>query len=130
MDSNTEIVLEEEPTTEPVESPTATEPVIRPLPFSFAKRHGVLIREVIDGHADTVYRTGTSPLSLAEARRFAGVPLKLSRVTADAFDAMLQQAYEQGSHKAMQMVGDLDEHTDLSQVAQEAAGAVGSSRER
>jgi general secretion pathway protein E len=32
---------------------------------------------------------------------------------------MLQQTYEQGSHKAMQMVGDLDEHTDLLQVAQE-----------
>jgi general secretion pathway protein E len=58
-------------------------------------------------------------LSLAEARRFAGVPLRLTRVTPVAFDAMLQQTYEQGSHKAMQMVGDLDEQTDLLQVAQE-----------
>ncbi|MEX0975802.1 MAG: type II secretion system ATPase GspE [Woeseia sp.] len=91
----------------------------RPLPFSFAKRHGVLIRQISDGKADTVYRTGTSPLSLAEARRFAGVPLKLTRVTPAAFDAMLQQTYEQGSHKAMQMVGDLDEQTDLLRVAQE-----------
>ena len=91
----------------------------RALPFSFAKRHGVLIREFDAGVAHAVYRSGASPLSLAEARRFAGVPLKLTRVTAEAFDAMLQQTYEQGSHKAMQMVGDLDEHTDLLQVAQE-----------
>jgi general secretion pathway protein E len=97
----------------------AEEPVARALPFSFAKRHGVLIREIDGGVADTVYRSGTSPLSLAETRRFAGVPLRLTRVTADAFDGMLQQRYEQGSHMAMQMVGDLDEHTDLLQVAQE-----------
>ena len=118
MESHTEIVLEADSATE--SDPVATEePVARALPFSFAKRHGVLIRKIDDGVADTVYRTGTSPLSLAEARRFAGVRLRLTRVTAEAFDGMLQQTYEQGSHKAMQMVGDLDEHTDLLQVAQE-----------
>ena len=112
MESHTEIVLEGDGARE-------SNPVVRTLPFSFAKRHGVLIRELDGGVADTVYRSGASPLSLAEARRFAGVPLRLTRVTAEAFDGMLQQAYEQGSHMAMQMVGDLDEHTDLLQVAQE-----------
>ena len=112
MESHTEIVLEGDGARE-------SNPVARTLPFSFAKRHGVLIRELDGGVADTVYRSGASPLSLAEARRFAGVPLRLTRVTAEAFDGMLQQAYEQGSHMAMQMVGDLDEHTDLLQVAQE-----------
>ena len=79
----------------------------------------MLIREVVDGVADAVYRAGTPPLSLAEARRFAGVKLKLTRVDADAFDNILQQTYEQGSNKAMAMVGDLDDQTDLLQVAQE-----------
>ncbi|HSD68123.1 MAG TPA: type II secretion system ATPase GspE [Woeseiaceae bacterium] len=91
----------------------------RTLPFSFAKRHGVLIRDISDGRADTVYRSGASPLGLAEARRFAGVPLQLTRVSGDAFDAILQQCYEQGSHKAMQMAGDFDGQTDLLQVAQD-----------
>ena len=91
----------------------------RTLPFSFAKRHGVLIRDIADGRADTVYRSGASPLSLAEARRFAGVPLQLTRVSGEAFDAILQQCYEQGSHKAMQMAGDFDGQTDLLQVAQD-----------
>lgn len=118
MESHSEIVLEVDSVTEP-DSVVAEEPVARALPFSFAKRHGVLIREIDGGVADTVYRTGTSPLSLAETRRFAGVPLRLTRVTAETFDGMLQQTYEQGSHMAMQMVGDLDEHTDLLQVAQE-----------
>jgi general secretion pathway protein E len=118
MESNPEILLELE--TEPAEEITlAEETPGRALPFSFANRHGVLIREFADGIGHAVYRTGASPLSLAEARRFAGVQLKLTRVSADAFDGMLQQTYEQGSQMAIQMVGDLDERTDLLQVAQE-----------
>jgi general secretion pathway protein E len=118
MESHSEIVLEVE-TDAATGSATDQEPVARALPFSFAKRHGVLIRGIDGGVADTVYRTGASPLTLAETRRFAGVPLRLTRVNAEDFDGMLQQTYEQGSHMAMQMVGDLDEHTDLLQVAQE-----------
>ena len=91
----------------------------RVLPFSFAKRHGVLIREFAKESADAVFRSGASPLSLAEARRFVGVPLKLSRVSSEDFDALLQESYEQGSHKAMEMVGGLDNEFDLTQVAQE-----------
>lgn len=118
MESSSEILLELEP--DPVEEIIlAGEPAGRSLPFSFAKRHGVLIRDTANGVAQAVYRAGASPLSLAEARRFAGIPLKFTRVSAEAFDGMLQQSYEQGSHMAMQMVGDLDEHTDLLKVAQE-----------
>ncbi len=89
------------------------------LPFSFAKRHGVLIRKFGTDSADVAHRPGASPLSLAEVRRFAGVPLKLSRVSTEVFDALLQSSYEQGSHKAMQMVDGLNEDIDLDQVAQE-----------
>ena len=103
----------------PHEESASEEPVARALPFSFAKRHGVLIRDVSEGVADTVYRKGALPLSIAEARRFAGIPLRLTRVTPGEFDGLLQQTYEQGSHKAMQMVGDLDENVDLLQAAQE-----------
>ena len=121
MESDSEIVLETEevPVIEVDDGASDGESSLRPLPFSFSKRHGVLIREIRDGKADAVYRTGASPLSLAEARRFAGVPLQLTRVSADAFDALLQQTYEQGSQMAMQMVGGLDEDIDLLRVAQE-----------
>ena len=113
VDPDTEIVLE----TAPADVEATGEH--RALPFSFAKRHGVLIREFSRESADTVCRPGASPLSIAEARRFAGVPLKLSRVSAEDFDALLQESYEQGSHKAMEMVGGLDDEFDLTQVAQE-----------
>ena len=72
MAANSEITLEAQPE-------QAAETHARTLPYSFAKRHGVLIRSINDTEADTLYRSGVTPLSLAEARRFAGVPLKLLR---------------------------------------------------
>ena len=71
MDSNSEIILELEPDVAVTDS-EAPESAARVLPFSFAKKHGVLIRDAEDGVAQAVFRTGASPLSLAEARRFAG----------------------------------------------------------
>ena len=121
MEEDTEVALEmkEIAVAEIDGSISTTNPDSGLLPFSFAKRHGILTREIKNDKANTVYRTGASPLSLAEAQRFAGVPLQLTRVTSEIFDAILQQTYEQGSHKAMQMVGGLDENIDLLQVAQE-----------
>jgi general secretion pathway protein E len=91
----------------------------RALPFSFAKRHGVLIRQIDDVKGEAVYRSGASPLSLVETRRFAGVPLTLTRVSAEVFETLLQESYEGDRKNAAQMVDGLDEDFDLSQVAQE-----------
>jgi general secretion pathway protein E len=113
MSSDSEIILA---SGEALENTGA---ILRVLPFSFAKRHGVLIRSIGKETADAVYRPGATPQSLAEVRRFAGVPLQLSRVSVEVFDALLQESYEQGSHKAMQMVDGLDDDMNLSQVAQE-----------
>ena len=113
METNSEIVLESSET-------AAAEPEPRrALPFSFAKRHGVLIQDLNTDGGTLVYRHGTAPLSLAEARRFAGVPLRMSRVSGEDFDELLQAAYEQETSNAAQMVDSLDEEFDLSQVAQE-----------
>jgi general secretion pathway protein E len=113
-EAETDIVLE---TPAEIELEAAAEQ--RALPFSFAKRHGILISEMTPDGADAVYRAGASPLSIAEVRRYMGVPLKLSRVSPDIFDSMLQASYEQGGQKAMEMVGGLDDEFDLTQVAQE-----------
>ncbi len=113
MEANNEIVLELEQEGEPAEVPQ------RFLPYTFAKRHGVLIRDIDDQQAEAVYRSGVSPISLAEARRFAGVPLSLTRVSADEFDTSLREFYEQERTNAAQMVDGLDEDFNLSQVAQD-----------
>ncbi len=90
---------------------------LRTLPFAFAKRHGVLIQELRDGVAQAIYRRGASVRSLAEARRFAGIPISFREVDAPMFDARLQAAYE--SDAAMTMVEGLGDETDLMAVAQQ-----------
>lgn len=112
MQEETEIILGDAAS---AEEPSAG----KALPFSFAKRHGILIRELHDDSADVVFRNGASPVSIAEARRVAGVPLKLSRVSDEVFDALLQESYEGGSHNAIQMVDGLNDDIDLDQFAQE-----------
>ncbi|MEO0421369.1 MAG: type II secretion system ATPase GspE [Pseudomonadota bacterium] len=89
----------------------------RYLPFPFAKRHGVLISAYEDGKAHLYCREGVSLSSLAEARRFAGVPLVPTRVSSERFDQLLREAYESGSNNAMQMVEGLNDETDLNLVA-------------
>ncbi|MGD9388798.1 MAG: type II secretion system ATPase GspE [Gammaproteobacteria bacterium] len=91
----------------------------RLLPFAFAKRHGILIISLEDERGEAVCRPDIKPLSVAEARRFARVPLQLREVSEEEFDTRLQQAYESGSNAAMQMAEGLESDTDLSQVAQE-----------
>ena len=112
MQSDTEIILE-------TDADEPTEVARKVLPFSFAKRHGVLIREFGTDSADVVYKSGASPLSLAEVGRFSGVPVTLSQVSDEVFDSLLQASYEQGSQQAMQMVDGLDDEIDLDQVQRE-----------
>jgi len=90
----------------------------RRLSFAFAKRHGVLVKKVVDGHAECVYRVGASPLALAEVRRFLRVPIAIERVDEASFDAMLRESYEAGSD-AMQAVEGFEDTTDLAHLAQE-----------
>lgn len=87
------------------------------LPFTFAKRHGVLIQDAANGRATAVYRSGAAPQSLAETRRFAKMPVDFREVDADAFDLRLQSAYESGA--AMTMAEGLDHEADLFEVAQQ-----------
>ena len=91
----------------------------RPLPFTFAKRYGVLVRSLSDAEADVVIRDGVSPLSVAEVRRHLRRRLKLERVDAERFEVLLREAYEGGSGSAMDAMGGLEEETDLANLAQE-----------
>jgi general secretion pathway protein E len=91
----------------------------RPVPFAFAKRHGVLIRALSEDSVDAVIRKGASPLAIAEVRRHLRRPLKIEQVDAAQFDALLRQAYESGSSAAMDAMGGLEDETDLADLAQD-----------
>ncbi|CAK0747081.1 Type II secretion system protein GspE [Gammaproteobacteria bacterium] len=88
------------------------------LPYSFARRHGVILEGGDDGPTATVlYRPEVSVRTLAEVRRFAGRPLRLRRIEVERFEVALQRAYEQDSGQAMRMMGDIEEDLDLQRVA-------------
>jgi len=91
----------------------------RRLPFAFAKRHGVLVREIVEGRAHCVFRAGASPLAVAEVRRFLRLPVTIERASDEDFDKLLQAAYEGGSSDAMNAAGGLEETTDLAFLAQD-----------
>lgn len=102
----------------PDEAGGSVAPTVRPLPFAFAKRNGVLVGDVNQDHVIVFIRPGVSSTTLAEARRFIGMPLRFESLEIDEFDARLQKAYEQHSGEAMQMMDDLDDEADLFAIAQ------------
>jgi general secretion pathway protein E len=97
---------------------TTAAPPERRLSFAFAKRHGVVVTRFHDGVAECACRADTSPLAIAEVRRYLRTRMKLERVDENVFDALLRTAYEGGSD-AMQAAEGLEEATDLAHLAQE-----------
>ncbi len=93
----------------------------RHVPFTFARRHGVLVTAVEDGVARVAHRANAPRLALTEVRRVMGVPLALRAVGDPDFDRLLAVVYEQGSDDAAQAMEGLDGDTDLSRVAQQLA---------
>jgi general secretion pathway protein E len=90
----------------------------RRLSFAFAKRHGVVVTRFVDGVAECACRSDTTPLAIAEVRRYLRTAMKVERVDEPVFDSLLRTAYEAGSD-AMQAAEGLEEATDLAHLAQE-----------
>ena len=87
------------------------------IPYGFAKRHGVLVNAVRDGHAVVLCRNGVRPVALTELRRHLGIPLIIDYVPGERFDLLMNAFYEQDSRQAIQMVETIGEELDLFRVA-------------
>jgi general secretion pathway protein E len=88
------------------------------LPFSFAKRHGLLVHGYEDGQALTLVRNDADPASLSETRRFIDCPLRTEIVTPEVFDARITEFYERESQSKITMVDGLADD-DLFRAAQD-----------
>lgn len=86
------------------------------LPYSFAKRHGVLL-EPHSGGLLLVQRNGASMMAIAEASRKAGQKISSETVSNDEFDARLTRHYEGDTGQAIDIMDDLGEGMDLEQLA-------------
>ena len=90
------------------------------LPFGFARRHGVAVLGLApDSKARVACRPDLKPEALLELRRFLGVPLQPEQVSAERFEALLQQLYEGGGEDSRSMAADIDQRLDLKQLADE-----------
>ncbi len=111
---------------EVIQDPQLADAGPRKIPFAFAKRHGVFVDEVlVDGDKENkiiIYcKHGISTRILSEVRRYLGKPVSLNVIDASDFDFRLQKIYEKGSNQTMEIMDDLDDEADLSQVVQELA---------
>ncbi len=102
----------------PAEAPVTADGT-RNLPFTFARRHGIVLREVVDGTAHCALRADANPAAITEARRALRLPLKLTRVSDEDFDQILRQVYESGAGTLAMAGGELAENADLEHLAQE-----------
>ena len=95
----------------------AAEALRRP-PFAFAKRHGLIVGELNGEHVIVFARPGVSVTALAEARRFLRKPVKLSTLSVEEFDKLLQKTYEGATGATAALASGLkDEQIEIDDLA-------------
>lgn len=90
--------------------------VVRQLPYNFAKRHGIILAQQQDGHIDALVQPGVTSEVLAEIHRSLGLPVLVTELDNDRFASALNNAYERGVNKASDLVDDMGDELDLSEV--------------
>ncbi|MEN9806719.1 MAG: hypothetical protein RL756_1239, partial [Pseudomonadota bacterium] len=93
---------------------------LRILPFSFAKRFGVIVLDTRSSQsvADVVVRGAPKLSTLAELKRFVQQPLALRAVDEGEFEQLLASTYARDSSAARQMVEDMGDELDLMRLAE------------
>lgn len=98
------------------EMATDKEITVQKLPFTFAKRHGVvLINE--DEQSALYFHKNPSPSIFAEVRRFSGEALAYRQVSADKLAEILAECYHNDSSEALQDAAGISDDMDLTSLA-------------
>lgn len=87
------------------------------LPFSFARRHGVIELGDHDHCVSILIRPGIRLATLQEVRRRLGKPLQIERVDAERFEEAIQRTYQSDSSEASLIAGDMEGDMDLESLA-------------
>jgi general secretion pathway protein E len=88
-------------------------PELARVPYSFARRHGLLPTGEADGRLDVAMREGADPKALIELRRFLARPFAVHAVNGAAFDRLLSDSYPSGTEAAADAAGSLGFGDDL-----------------
>lgn len=86
------------------------------LPYSFAKRHAILIRYAGD-QPIIVRRDQTPLLAIQEARRILGVPAQHELYDEQQFNQLLSSSFAGDSGESQQVAAGLEDHPDLLSLA-------------
>ena len=97
---------------------TAKEAGFRPLPFSFARRHGVFLIKNDKG-MQCFMREGTAPQALLEVRRHYPHRFQIEKLDESEFESRLSAFYQSGTADARQTMEDLGDEMDLFRLAEE-----------
>jgi general secretion pathway protein E len=89
--------------------------VSQKLPFSYAKRHHVLVDHINGG---IFYTQDTQADILLELQRFLGSPIVFKEITSEAFENLLIQSYETQAGAAMQVIEDMQGDASLEDLMQ------------
>ena len=89
------------------------------IPYSFAKKHYVLVQEVTDTGAKITCVDTPKLVVLSELKRRLNTKLVLNKVSASEFDEQVRVMYDTGGSKATQLMDDMDGGLDLERLAEE-----------
>lgn len=96
------------------------------LPFSFAKRQGVIVKcipasnENESDETKVFCRRDVSAITISELIRISPINLSFQYLTNDKFESLLHTTYEQGGNQSIENI-DLGDNVDLLSVAQQLA---------
>ncbi len=90
---------------------------LRPLPFGFARRFGVLI-DYQNGTPVVVHKPPLELSVVAEVQRFLSTTVQFQAVSDDEFDVLLSNTYADLNSDTRQIVEDLGDEIDLATLAE------------
>jgi len=90
---------------------------MNPLPYGFARRHGVVLASGVAGETRCIFHPGATPAALLEVQRRCGGALTFEAATDDRFETAIATVYRDSVAGAM----DLSETDDLATLADSAA---------
>ncbi len=99
--------------------PTHDIGVTQQLPFSFSRRHGVVISNNNVSPIEVAMKADCDPDILVEVCRYLGKNITLKEVDDTTFEQLLGQTYQGDSAEAMQAMEDLGDDMDLLRLAEE-----------
>ena len=89
------------------------------IPYSFAKKHNVLIEPLDDSSANLLCIETPKLAVLSELKRHLNIRLQVVKLSSTDFDDRLRAAYDKSGSHANQLMDDMGEGLDLERLAQE-----------